>query len=277
MIRLYYLSLLSLLVFLLSQLGIFWGLELFSHFLPVYVVLWATAAILLKNKMHKALCGGLMILGGVYVFAPYTFTSNESPTNTLIWYNINLNNKNFSSESAFLREQNANYLATTELNFALPEWQSLAAAYPYACEVQEDSPFAISIRAQKALWSCEILHFDAYPAIRVFDGKTWIYALHPPPPITDELAESRRSYLQHASDDIRQREKVLVVGDLNTTPYSPVFREFVARAAVKTGRKHFRPTWQHLLNLDHALSRHAITVTPLNWRHSDHRPLKITF
>lgn len=276
--RLHQLTLLSLFVFLSGQIIDFWFLELFSHFLVIYVMVWGLSACLQKNKKRKILAFILFFLGSAYLLAPFKFHS-EMKGKTLIWYNVNLNNTEYYhlGESYFLAEAEPDLIAVAELNFALPQWQTLLTFYPFGCEVREDTPFALAIRSKKALLGCEIIDLEGYPAIRAFDGETHIYALHPPPPINAELAGARKRYLAEIGLKIAQDKKVLVVGDLNSSPYSPIFRTFLKQANLKQWANNFHPTWFYLLNLDHALARQPIKIEYLNWRYSDHRPLKIYF
>ncbi|MFA9950126.1 endonuclease/exonuclease/phosphatase family protein [Dentiradicibacter hellwigii] len=96
------------------------------------------------------------------------------------------------------------------------------------------------------------------------DG-TVLYALHPPPPISSVLTQARIAYLHDTAARIAAEPRALVVGDLNSSPYSPHYRDFLHTSGTTATTRHFTLTWRPLfLNLDHALVKNLdATTTPL--------------
>jgi endonuclease/exonuclease/phosphatase (EEP) superfamily protein YafD len=112
------------------------------------------------------------------------------------------------------------------------------------------------------------------------DGRVLtLVAAHPWPPISPAKAVERDRYLARIVSLVRSIDgPVLVAGDLNTTPWSHVFTDFVA-AANLTGREPVA-TWPAPLGrfgipIDHILGRRvaidSTTVGPSLG--SDHRPI----
>ena len=79
-------------------------------------------------------------------------------------------------------------------------------------------------------------------------------------------------YLRILADRLAAENSALLVGDLNSSPYSPHYR-----ALLRATPRNILPTWLPLgLNLDHALVRHGQAHSKaLPWHTSDHRPLHI--
>lgn len=160
-------------------------------------------------------------------------------------------------------------------------WGRLRGAYPYGCEHGSGGPFTLAVWARVPLQECRAyVVAGEYPYIRasLAEGVA-LYALHPPPPVGAALARARQHYLHTVAQAIAAdgAAHVLAVGDLNTTPFSPLWRTFVATAGLHGGPvPQGMPTWRPgLLHLDHALARGSmpLRVWGLPWTYSDHRPL----
>jgi endonuclease/exonuclease/phosphatase (EEP) superfamily protein YafD len=158
----------------------------------------------------------------------------------------------------------------------------------------------------------ETRYFDQFPNIpTVFfnlsiDGKNYrVAAGHAAPPVNVPInmaefqaAKSltmttvgeiqlslRNAHLRAVADWISTKAgSILVVGDLNTTPYSHAFENFISTSGLKDARKGrgFLPTWGPLspwplrLPIDHILLSKGLEATSLNVGPdvgSDHRPL----
>ena len=154
------------------------------------------------------------------------------------------------------------------------------AHYPHGCQHQEASPFALALWSAEPLASCDIAYSSNFPYIRATptDGPA-LYALHPPPPISSALAAARIAYLHDTAARIAIELRALAVGDLNSSPYSPHYRDFLYTSGTTATARYLTPTWRPLfLNLDHALVKNLTAdTTPLPWQHSDHRPLRVDY
>ena len=108
------------------------------------------------------------------------------------------------------------------------------------------------------------------------------YWLFTPLPITINISaqQTHRALWYNVNLDnpnpaaqIARENSVLVLGDLNATPFSPVFRDFIATAGLHNAMTNITPTWFLFgLHLDHALHRQAgnVQTTALPWGSSDH-------
>ncbi|MBR5675521.1 MAG: endonuclease/exonuclease/phosphatase family protein [Neisseriaceae bacterium] len=200
----------------------------------------------------------------------------------IITYNMYFENKEKDKEIDFLLAQNADILALTEAGGN--EWRKpfdrLRQNYPYSCGHSIDSPFAMNLFSKQKLLSCEV-HFveDIYPYIQaVLPDKRTIFVLHPPPPVNGELANERLIYFQETAQKIAiQNNAVLAVGDLNNTPYSPIYRRFKKNGGLKDAMPNAVPTWKpFFLPLDRVLYRQGtVQAKALSWQYSDHRAVEV--
>ena len=275
--RLQTLAWLTLAVLLIGQLGaLHWTAELFSHFVPHYAAVFALAALCLHNRWRYLWAAWALALTAWTLWPP-VLEPPDSAATRLIWYNVNLDNRDARGESARLLAADADILALAEIQLHDPGWQPLRQHYPHGCVHEENSPFALAVFARAPLAACEVRFIEDYPYIRatLADGRT-LYAAHPPPPINADLARARIAYLRHLADRLAIENSALLVGDLNSSPYSQHYRELLRRAGLHTTTRNGLPTWLPLgLNLDHALVRHGQAhSSALPWHTSDHRPLQ---
>ena len=281
--RIQALALISLIGATLGALGNYhWIAELFSHFWAWYGAFF-TLAILFARSHRQRLAWLIPTLFSAYwLFTPLPITINISAqqTHRTLWYNVNLDNPNPAAEITLIQQHSPNLIALAEINLDDTRWQPLQQAYPHGCQHQESSPFALALWSKTPLQSCHISYINDLPLIRAqLPNGTAIYALHPPPPINAELAQTRLNYLHQAAAQIAREHSVLVLGDLNTTPFSPVFRDFTASAQLQNAMTNITPTWFLFgLHIDHVLHRHAgnVQTTALPWGESDHRAILVT-
>jgi len=275
--RLQTLAWLTLTVLLIGQLGaLHWTAELFSHFVPHYAAVFALTALCLHNRWRYLWAAWALALTAWTLWPP-VLEPPDSAATRLIWYNVNLDNRDARGESARLLAADADILALAEIQLHDPGWQPLRQHYPHGCVHEENSPFALAVFARAPLAACEVRFIEDYPYIRatLADGRT-LYAAHPPPPINADLARARIAYLRHLADRLATEKSALLLGDLNSSPYSQHYRELLRRAGLHTTTRNGLPTWLPLgLNLDHALVRHGQAhSSALPWHTSDHRPLQ---
>lgn len=255
-------------------------LELFAHFLPYYALILLVAACAGRGKTRMLWLVSATACA-VWLLRPPPARAPVSANGwTLLWYNVHFENADPAAESVRILAERADIAAFAELDENRPAWLRVRQAYPYGCGHREAGPFALVLWSRQPLAACETFFVDAVPYVRaVREDGTAVYALHPPPPVNAYLAGVRRDYLRAAAEKITRETSVVVVGDLNSSPFSPVFRDFAAHARITAQTPAYLPTWQPFgLNIDHVLSREpAQSVRALAWRHSDHRPLVARF
>lgn len=299
--RLKILSILCASVFVLSQLlgRQNWFLELFTHFSFHYGVCFILAAIFLtKGSITSYWRYACLALATVIVtwslISPklpdgsrqFVVGSTNKPVKqnpkhlSIIMANVNIGNPN--------PQQHLNQLLSFQPDILLlPEaggvWIKPLAdikSYPYRCGHDEASPFALQVLAKQPI-NCEVNFIASLPYARIVTSGKVIYAVHPPPPI-GKLALTRNLYLKILGKRIRdEMQPTIVTGDFNLTPFSPIYRDFIAQTGLKPTTQKYSPTWfPFYLPLDYALYKNmhdgtSLTIKKLPRYGSDHHGLLI--
>ena len=109
------------------------------------------------------------------------------------------------------------------------------------------------------------------------------YGIHAQRPRLGNYLERKNQFLQLARQIKEQSLPVIVAGDFNATPYSPVFRELVNNTGLKDSREGFgwQPSWPTFfpplwIPIDHVLVTPDIQVrkrTTGSYIGSDHYPV----
>lgn len=275
--RLNTLAVLSLAAAVVGQLGAWnWFAELFSHFMPHYAAVFLLAALLCKGRQRWlwAICTAVTVC---WLAQPFDIERPSETRQRLVWYNVNLDNPQPQAETAALLAEDADILALAEIDLADEGWAQLRRRYPYGCGHRSDSPFAMALWSRQPLSACEVRFSNAYPYIRAEAGNTALYALHPPPPVSSEFARHRAAYLHDTALAVAAENKALVVGDLNSSPFSPLFRRFANEAGAAAQTRFHMPTWKpFFLNIDHVFAKNlSVRTQALPWMYSDHRALSV--
>jgi endonuclease/exonuclease/phosphatase (EEP) superfamily protein YafD len=227
----------GLLAFGLGLLGrVWWVFDLMANYRPqVGVVLLtggAIAWVVDRTSGMAATFGGLVALAGV---APFYLGSHPMPAASnerieIIAFNVGVSNPNRLEVAAYLAEEDPDVVFLFESSF---EWEDAIR--------RADVPLTIITvvpRGQLAgvtvLASPEIdptaLEVDIGREVAalsvVLDGDFIdIIGVHPPSPTTAARAEERDRILSEAAGWVKDRESpVVLVGDLNVTPWSAAYR-----------------------------------------------------
>ena len=280
----------------LGQLGgHHWLLELFAHFVPYYAVFMALGGLCAISKKQRIFFTICTLVSVFWCATPWPLNrSAENISNIseqaqpvyLLSYNVLFSNPQVNTESIWLAQLQSDVIFLTE---ASPSWaralQPLEDMTDH-CAQYADSPFGIALYSRLPLTSCEVLytsHNTSYPYIRaVLKNGVVVYGIHPPPPIDSTLAQERNAMLQALAIQIAQEQhNVVVLGDMNITPFSPVFQNFIQTANIHLTSPRIRPTWwPGMLSIDHVLVRkpeNVVKTGRYGWQGSDHQPIWISY
>ena len=270
--------------FLIGQIGqLFWIFDLFSHFTVLYTVVLLLGIWAAPQRGVRIVFGVTAALLLTWLLWPQLPEENDkASTQRFLTYNLLLDNTRQQENASWLKAFDADVMFLSEYT---PAWQRalepLAAIYPQRCEQAEDSPFGLALYSKHPV-RCNVMSLEGvaadFPYVRaeLSDGRV-VYGIHPPPPIGEWLAKARDDSLQQLAERIlSEKTDVLVLGDMNSTPFSPVFRDFMKKAGLRSALPRWKPTWRPgYLPIDHILTRGGVPVSAHaeEWRGSDHRPL----
>ena len=289
--------------------GWWWRFDILSSFRAQYLVaalvLGVAAAFRAALSRHGAAArSGLLMLAAVALVnlaavAPLYRGGREAAAPgaeplRIVSFNVQASNPDRSDVMEYLRAADADLIFLLESSF---EWEDAVerAGLPYtiASRVPRDRTFGITLLAAEAA-DARIVRLgpDADPAVAatvVRDGTAIdVLGVHPVSPTTADRARRRDSVLAEAGLWAAGRgDAVVVVGDLNASPWSHAFRRLARTGGLHNSQRGhgLQPTWPAgwgplMIPIDHALHGDGLAVTaratgpPLG---SDHRPLEVEF
>jgi len=281
-----------------------WFFELFSHFrVQYYVILAACGLIYLAKRKHReailAIAFAIVnfsVVGNFQVETPAqaTTTSRQEGTLRAVLANVNHSNKAYSKLQRFIRSANADFIILVETNEAwIKSLKPLHEHYPYnqfgagkhgGIALLSKVPFedaAIKTQGGVGLPSM-IARFK-------FNGERFtLVGTHTYSPATRQRAQDRDEQLKQLAETISiQAGPVILLGDLNVTPWSPIFKDFLRNTGLRDSREGFglQPTWPTWfppawIPIDHGLVSSGVVIHDRRvGPHigSDHYPVVIDF
>jgi len=280
-----------------------WIGDMFANTVLVNAVLLLAAVILLLcGRAWRGLVLALLMLSlNLAQLAPYLTWGGEAGertdgTHRVMLANVLTVNPDKDAFRAAVREYEPDILCIQEVDDA---WQaaieSLDDRLPHVKVVSRPDNFGIALASRWPFERIEVLELgDAtVPAIlatlKTPDGPLTLLDMHTLPPIMRHYAETRDLQLDHAAEIAgRHDARFMVVGDLNVTPWSPVFRDFIETTGLQDPRRgrgilptfDARARWRTVMPVDHILPTPDLRVErifrgrPIG---SDHLPVIADF
>jgi endonuclease/exonuclease/phosphatase (EEP) superfamily protein YafD len=230
----------------LARLG--WLFELTSHFrLHLAVALGALAAIwALKRRWRwAAVCAALALVNAGLVLTLLWPGADESPHSggrlRLVSLNVHTANKRSDLVLDFLRGADADIILLMEVN---NRWMTalspLQTDYPYRLAEVRDDNFGIAMFSRIPLTNETVVEIGSAEVpsiiadIRVNEQTLHLVGTHPLPPGSSAYARLRNEQLVALADHVRsQSAPVILMGDLNVTPWSPYFADLLRDSGLK--------------------------------------------
>ena len=290
-----------------------WPFELFHHFALQYFLLSGLLIIVclvFRAKVEVALFALLLLIFGGSLWSAYGVPRvsqdliTKFPNNyqkrfcliTLISHNIEDINKRHRELGLWLQGQPADVVLLQEVPSRIAAWYRKKSIYPYQIEVYDPAlnhPNFPGNRAIVILSKYPVsgeLKFKPFkdsrpvPTVRICIPNAqdlWVVVIDAREPKTSKLLDQRDRLLIGAAKKISELSgPVVVAGDFNATPLTPIFNDFLKIADV-SATKFYISTFPSILNwigipLDHILVRNIRVkrIKALQSIGSDHRPLK---
>ena len=277
--------------------------ELATHFRLQYVVAGTLAALALAALGRRAialLALACALANGAYV-APYcgslgstAMAAGPASRVRLMLANVYLGNSDYDALVSAVHDESPDVLVLEEVT--RPWWvhlDALRAEYPYYNALPKRGGSGIVLFSRLPLDEVEILTFDepAWPGmfarVEVGGRPVSVLALHPPTPMRRDKFQARNLQVAAAAARLRATPgPKILVGDLNTTPWSPYFADLVRDAGLDDPRlgSGIWPTWPMpmpallRIPIDHCLTSDDVRVESIRTggrTGSDHRPLVV--
>ena len=257
-----------------------WTLDLFSHFrvqyMQICLVLIGIELWRRKNKRAVALvllaCLNYAFVLPLYFGQP---APPSGPTARAMLMNLNAGNGNTEQVLDAIRTADPDILLLEEVT---PKWSNelavLGSDYPHRIAEPQEGCFGIMLLSKVPLEHGKVVEIGTagVPSILAEahfpQGVVSIIGTHPLPPMGAEYSRHRNNQLKELPDIVKEQNlPVLLIGDLNTSPWSPHFRDLLTESGLKNSMQGFgfQPTWpsdNRLLRipLDHVLHSPGITI-----------------
>jgi endonuclease/exonuclease/phosphatase (EEP) superfamily protein YafD len=282
--------------------GLWWFLDLFSHFhVQFFLGLSAVALVLLFRRRYKApaFFALFAVVNGCTI-APLYLGKEPQPKEVSRPYrallmNVNTESGNPHKVAQAVQRLGADVVVLEEVN---EQWLSALAVplrgYPYSKAMPREDNFGIALFSKYPLIQGEIRQVgeadipSAVAELELPDGRLTVIATHPLPPASRENSRLRNDQLERLPGIVKQAiSPVLLLGDLNATPWCSHFKRLLNRAGLRDSAqgRGVLGTWPTylpilLIPIDHCLHSAGLHVTRRATGpkvDSDHYPLVIDF
>ncbi len=300
---------------LFSLLGRFWWVaDLASHFTVYYALAGGglfIVAVLMRCRIRVGLALLVLIVNGLLVWPVFMPMTPPDATGSevlkLVQMNVLHMNRDKRRVGDFLRGCDADFVMVQEVDpwwdrtlremdtpFSMAESQPRDGSFGMALLVREKlgDDAAITLLGTRVLDMADGFDGDERPSIEVtllLEGRrVRVLGIHPPPPVSARTTALRDSVLRYAKQWAdEQSDPHIVIGDLNTTPWSYAFSILAGDGQLSSTQNGYgnQGTWPTrlpmplLLPIDHCLISGEWLCTGRRIGEetgSDHRPLVVS-
>ena len=288
---------------LLGFLGPFhWLLDLFSHFRVQYFCGLVVVALchLIPGMRRSAAIFGVLAAVNLAVILPLYFDRSPVPVSAgrsirAMLMNVNTQLGNPASVANALRQSNPDIVVLEEVNTRwLNDLAPVLAVYQYSKQEPRADNFGIALYSKFPIAQSrvEFIGDAGVPSIMAEietpQGPCTVLATHPLPPVGREYSRLRNSQLAQLPRWVhRASSPLILLGDLNTTPWSSHFQQLLNDSGLRDSLqgRGVRPTWPTrnpllLIPIDHCLYSTGIGIVERQTGPhvgSDHFPVIVDF
>jgi len=225
--------------------------------------------------------GVVLVVNGAAVVPLYWPTNAAAPrslaTYSVLSANVHVGNRDMTPLVQLLRRRRPDVVFLVEVQqAALAQLEDLDDLYPYRILRPRSDAFGYALFSRRPITSQQTEPFtnvgpQTLAATIDFDGRDVVLiGTHPPPPVSSLLAQQRDRQLGAIGKLAASRKGPLILlGDLNTTSWSPIFQDLLSESGLRDSRAGFgpQPSWPNLpwacrIPIDHILvSREVRTVS----------------
>jgi endonuclease/exonuclease/phosphatase (EEP) superfamily protein YafD len=273
-----------------------WWLELFSHFRPQYalILLLAGLGLLALRQTAVGLAALLLAAGNAVPLLHYypgaqAHGAADGPVIKALLANVYFGNGEHDGLLDYVRGAHPDVAVFLEVT---PEWsealRQLQPELPY--QAQAGEIFVASRRPLLGLRALPLAPVGSMAVSFFFDttaGPIEVIGAHTNWPLGAAIAASRNRELAMLAEIARENPgPVVLLGDLNTTTFSPVFSVLLARTGLSdcAAGRGYHPTWPTwfpplFMQIDHCLAGRGLTVADFAtgpYFGSDHYPVEVS-
>ena len=280
-----------------------WFLDLFAHFRVQYFWGLLVIGVLILFERKRAWAFTFLIMSAVnlvlilpfYLGKPKPHNYDTAPLRVML-INVHIHNDSHQKVLDCIRAYNPDFIVLEEIG---GEWfraitTALSNDYPHVAKELRDDPFGIGLWSKHPFASTNIFYSSdfALPSILAGldtpHGSCSILATHPLPPIGSIYSENRNAQLAELAQRVRGSPPLLLIGDLNATPWCAAFKRFLRDSGLKNSAqgRGAHPTWPApfppflRIPIDHVLHTPDVEIISRQTGPrvgSDHRPVIVDF
>ena len=262
--------------------GVWWGFDLTANFRVQYLfcLLLADIAFLIGKRWPWAVvCGVFALLNLLDILPsflrPAKHGAGPSRPARILLANVLTSNKQYDKVRNLIRSVHPDIIAVLEASEVWVKELASLDEYPYVISRPREDNFGIALFSRFPLEEAEIVELGdagvptAIARVRMDEKDLTVIATHPLPPMGTARCALRNRQLRAVADYVRSlRTPVIVLGDLNTTPWSPHFKRLLCRGGLIDSRRGrgIHPSWPSDLPwvfripLDHVLHSRDIVI-----------------
>ncbi|MGB5065726.1 MAG: endonuclease/exonuclease/phosphatase family protein [Candidatus Competibacter sp.] len=284
---------------------LWWVFELASHFRLQYALALSLCLppLLYGRRYRWAAVFSAFALLNTMLLAPRLLPLAEAavqpgasqPTFRVLLANVNSANRDYPKIRRSILEHDPDFIVLLEATpWLLERLREFDDRYPHRIAAPREDNFGIALLSRQSLLRAEVVQFGAagLPSITaevaVGERRFILVGTHPLPPISAGSARDRNEQLAALALFARQtRQPLLLLGDLNVSPWSPYFARLLAASGLRDSAdgRGILPSWPVNLAplwipIDHALYSDGIEIlhreTGLTLG-SDHYPVVVDF
>ncbi len=256
-----------------------WLCELASHFRVQYfwLLVIATALLALARWRRWSLASATLATVNLALIVPLYFgparQDTSGPTLRALSQNVLHANRQFERVLELIRTERPDFMLLLEVT---PGWiaamEGFRDDYPYQRAIPSPGSSGIAFYSRIQAAELETRIVGDMPVIVAHlvspAGPLTVIGVHPASPRrNDELEARNRSLAALADFAIRTQGPLVVMGDLNTTSWSPYFQDLIGDSGLIDSRRGFGvcATWPGLpmpgrIPIDHCLVSPGVTV-----------------
>lgn len=251
-----------------------WQLDLVSHFamqIGLFTSTWAIVCILVNKARNIKIVYTILAIVGILPVATLLTNKTQVDTPSIYYQNILYYNLEIEKSIEDILKTGAETVALVEIPEQLHE--QITDKYKYA-HYESKGGQSCAIYSNIKPISSKTIELEYPVCTTQFENYT-LYVVHPYPPLSEKLW-LRQSALFMQLEELIENEKGLyaIVGDFNSTPFSPLFRAHLGKYGGI-----YQNTWAkdtlYTLPIDHILTNIEYEVEVTDSTVSDHGALLI--